>query len=56
MVEASQRNVTITVKENKEEGVLLSRDTELQIKTLENAPRGPDKLELLLKVKQRQKE
>jgi hypothetical protein len=28
----------------------------LQIKTLQNAPRDPDKLERLLKVKKRQKE
>jgi hypothetical protein len=28
----------------------------LQIKTLQNAPRDPDKLERLLKVKRRQKE
>ena len=29
---------------------------ELQIKTLQNAPRDPDKLERLLKIKRRQKE
>jgi hypothetical protein len=34
----------------------LKRHLELQIKTLQNAPRDPDKLEMLLKVKQREKE
>ena len=32
------------------------RHLELQIKTLQNAPRDPDKLERLLKAKRRQKE
>jgi hypothetical protein len=32
------------------------RYLELQIKTLQNAPRDPDKLERLLKAKRRQKE
>ena len=34
----------------------LKRHLEFQIKTLQKAPRGPDKLKRLLKVKQRQKE
>jgi hypothetical protein len=34
----------------------LKRHLEFQIKTLQNAPRDPDKLEMLLKVKQREKE
>jgi hypothetical protein len=34
----------------------MKRHLELEIKTLQNAPRDADKLEQLLKVKQRQKE
>ena len=34
----------------------MKKHLELEIKTLENAPRDPDKLERLLQVKQRQKE
>ena len=34
----------------------IRRHLELQIKTLQNAPRDPDKLERLLKSKRRQKE
>jgi hypothetical protein len=34
----------------------MERHLELQIKTLQNAPRDPDKLERLLKSKRRQKE
>jgi hypothetical protein len=34
----------------------MRRHLELQIKTLQNAPRDPDKLERLLKSKRRQKE
>jgi hypothetical protein len=35
---------------------VMKRHLELDIKALQNAPRDPDKLERLLKVKQRQKE
>jgi hypothetical protein len=35
---------------------ILDDRLELEIKTLQNAPRDPDKLEQLLNVKQRQKE
>jgi hypothetical protein len=35
---------------------VMKRHLELEIKTLQNAPRDPDKLRQLLKVKQRQKE
>jgi hypothetical protein len=35
---------------------VMKRRLELQIKTLQNAPRDSDKLEQLLKVKERQKE
>jgi hypothetical protein len=34
----------------------MKRHLELEIKTLQNAPRDADKLERLLKIKQRQKE
>jgi hypothetical protein len=35
---------------------VVNRDFKLKIKTLENAPRDPDKLKRLLKIKERQKE
>jgi hypothetical protein len=63
MIEASQRMITISSSSN--EGVeggwggmnsAMRRHLELQIKTLQNAPRDPDKLERLLKSKRRQKE
>jgi hypothetical protein len=53
MIEESQRMITI----NSSQGALgglnpaIKRHLELQIKTLQNAPRDPDKLERLLKVK-----
>jgi hypothetical protein len=62
MIEASQRMITIS---NSNEGIeggwggmnpAVKRHLELQIKTLQNAPRDPDRLELLLKSKRRQKE
>jgi hypothetical protein len=62
MIEASQRMITIS---SSNEGVgegwggmnsAMRRHLELQIKTLQNAPRDPDKLERLLKSKRRQKE
>jgi hypothetical protein len=58
MIEASQKMITI----NSSQGALgalnpaIKRHLELQIKTLQNAPRDPDKLEQLLKVKKREKE
>jgi hypothetical protein len=57
MVEASQRMIRIS-----SQGELggmsppLKRLLELQIKTLQNAPRDADKLERILNVKKRQKE
>jgi hypothetical protein len=63
MIEASQRMITMSSSNN--EGVeggwggmnpATKRHLELQIKTLQNAPREPDKLERLLQVKQRQRE
>jgi hypothetical protein len=54
MIEASQRMITVN---SQGEGMnpAIKRHYELQIKTLQNAHRDPDKLERLLKVKQRQK-
>jgi hypothetical protein len=62
MIESSQKMITISNSSN--EGVecgwgglnsAMRRHLELQIKTLQNAPRDPDNLEGLLKVKRRQK-
>ena len=62
MIEASQRMLRINNQGG--EGAAaggginpaIKKHLELQIKTLQNAPRDPDKLERLLKVKRRQKE
>jgi hypothetical protein len=62
MIEASQRMITISSSNEGVEGgwggmnSAIRRHLELQIKTLQNAPRDPDKLERLLKSKRRQKE
>ena len=61
MIEASQRMISINSQrgEAKDGGGMnpaMKRHLELEIKTLQNAPRDVDKLEWLLKVKQRQKE
>jgi hypothetical protein len=61
MIDASQRMITISSNERIEGGwggmnPAVKRHLELQIKTLQNAPRDPDKLERLLKSKRRQKE
>ena len=63
MIEASQRIITIGSNTDAIEGApsigmtpATKRHLELQIKTLRNAPRDPDKLESLLKLKRRQKE
>jgi hypothetical protein len=65
MIEASQRMITINNGSNQAieaaaawRGMnpAIKKHLELQIKTLQNAPRDPDKLERLLKVKRRQKE
>ncbi len=61
MIEASQRMIDVNsrVGEAAGEGWGLNpatkRHLELQIKTLQNAPRDPDKLEQLLEKKRRQK-
>jgi len=57
MIEASQRMLTVNSQETL--GGLSppqKRHLELEIKTLQNAPRDAEKLEKLLKAKQRQKE
>jgi hypothetical protein len=62
MIEASQRMITISSSNEGVEGgwggmnSAIRRHLELQIKTLQNAPRDPAKLERLLQVKKRQKE
>jgi hypothetical protein len=63
MIEASQRMITIGSSNEEIEGAssiamtpATKRHLELQIKTLQNAPRDPDKLESILKLKRRQKE
>jgi DNA-binding FrmR family transcriptional regulator len=63
MIEASQRMITINNSNQAIEAAAwrgmnpaIKKHLELQIKTLQNAPRDPDKLERLLKVKRRQKE
>jgi methyl coenzyme M reductase beta subunit len=61
MIDASQRMLTINTQggELKDGGGMnpaMKRHLELEIKTLQNAPRDEEKLERLLKVKERQKE
>ena len=62
MIEASQRMITThtQVPGEAREGwginPAMKTHLELEIKTLQNAPRDPDKLRKLLEIKQRQKE
>jgi len=60
MIEASQRIIRIDSQGKGGRKIRINAAVEryfdLQIKTLQNAPRDPDKLEQLLKVNQRQKE
>src|SRR5215218_1782354 len=51
MIEASQRMIDVNSQVEGE-----AREEEWELKTLQNAPRDPDKLKRLLEVKQRQKE
>jgi hypothetical protein len=55
MIEASQRMIRVN---SQGEGMnhAIKRHLELEIKTLQNAPRDVDKLERLLRLKERQKE
>jgi hypothetical protein len=56
MIEASQRMIRVN-SQGELGGInpVIKKHFELQIKTLQNAPRDPDKLERLLKVKEREK-
>jgi hypothetical protein len=58
MIEASQRMITINSQGGELGGMnpIIKKHYELQIKTLQNAPRDPDKLERLLKLKEREKD
>ena len=63
MIEASQRMIAVHSQvrgEAREEGwginPAIKKHLELEIKTLQNAPRDADKLRKLLEVKQRQKD
>jgi hypothetical protein len=56
MIEASQRMIRVNSQGGEGMNPAIKRHFELQIKTLQNAPRDVDKLERLLKVKQKQKE
>jgi hypothetical protein len=62
MIEASQRMIDVNsqVGEAREEGwginPVMKKHLELEIKTLQNAPRDEEKLRRLLELKQRQKE
>jgi demethoxyubiquinone hydroxylase (CLK1/Coq7/Cat5 family) len=57
MIEASQRMISVN-SQGELGGInsVIKKHYELQIKTLQNAPRDPDNLERLLKVKERQKD
>jgi hypothetical protein len=55
MIEASQRMIIIN-SQGGGSNPAINRHLELEIKTLQNAPRNVDKLERLLKVKKRQKD
>ena len=50
MIEASQKMI------NEQNNPIVNEHFKLEIKTLQNAPRDPEKLEQLLNVKERQKE
>jgi len=58
MIEASQRMIRVNNQGGELGGInpVIKKHYELQIKTLQNAPRDPDKLERLLKIKERQNE
>jgi hypothetical protein len=56
MIESSQRMIRDKQSRRRHESCHEERHLELEIKTLQNAPKDVDKLERLLQVKQRQKE
>jgi hypothetical protein len=55
MIEASQRMIMIN-RQGEGMNPAIKRHLELEIKTLQNAPRDVGKLEELLKIKETQKE
>jgi methyl coenzyme M reductase beta subunit len=56
MIDANQRMIKISSQGGEGMSPPMKKHLELEIKTLENAPRDADKLRKLLQVKQRQKE
>jgi hypothetical protein len=61
VIEGAQRMIRVNNNSQEEESEIrinpaMKRHFELEIKTLQNAPRDADKLRRLLEVKQRQKE
>jgi len=50
MIEASQRMI------NEQNNPIVNKHFKLQIKTLQNAPRDTDRLEVLLRAKEREKQ
>ena len=56
MIEASQRMLKMNSLGGEGINLLIKKHLELEISTLENAPRDAEKLRQLLKVKQEQKE
>ena len=58
MIEEIQRMITSSSQGEllKRMNPAIKRHLELEVKTLQNAPRDPDKLERLLKAKEREKE
>jgi hypothetical protein len=62
MIDASQRmidvqsQVTGEAKDGWGINIVMKKHVELEIRTLQNAPRDADKLRRLLEIKQRQKE
>jgi hypothetical protein len=56
MIEVNQRMITIMNSQGEGISPPIKKYLELEIKTLQNAPRDADKLERLLQVKQKQKE
>jgi hypothetical protein len=56
MIEASQRMINISSQGGEGMNPAIKRHFELEIKTLQNAPRDEDRLEWLLKRKEKTKE
>lgn len=56
MIDATQRMITIGNQGGGGMNRAIKKHLELEIRTLQNAPRDPDKLQRLLRSKERQKE